>query len=152
MGRAGLLWIGEKFYATPADFISEGINLGFSRRIKSSPRGFKAGETWVLLAHSKAIRTEVPAGAGAFEFTSVKAEYKPGVFYVWLPQRVEKICLESQRDSEEIADLEKRGITPVFVPDDDTDHQGSVYDDPESEQLELGGTGVAGAAGASPEN
>ena len=29
--------------------------------------------------------------------------------------------------------LAKRGITPVYVPDDDPDHQGTVYDDEEEE-------------------
>lgn len=140
MGRAGLLWIGEKFYATPADFVAEGMNLGFSRRIKSIPRGFKAGETWVLLAHPKAVHTtELDMEADEqqdFPLTGApqKVVYKPGVFYVWLPQRIEKILPESARGSEEVTDLEKRGITPVFVPTDDPDHQGSVHDDPESGQ------------------
>jgi hypothetical protein len=28
-----------------------------------------------------------------------------------------------------MAALRRQGITPVLVPDDDPDHQGSVYDD-----------------------
>src|SRR5262249_34673856 len=31
MGKAGLLWIGEKFYPTPADFEREGVQMGLSR-------------------------------------------------------------------------------------------------------------------------
>jgi hypothetical protein len=27
-----------------------------------------------------------------------------------------------------VKDVEKRGIVPVFVPDNDRDHQGTVYD------------------------
>jgi len=131
MGRAGLLWIGEKFYKTPDLFIREGqsmtvtpegtpVPMGFSRRIKAVPQGFKIGETWVLLAHARAV-----PGNG---------EDKPGIFYVWLPQRLEKIMLESQRGSDEVAALEKRGIQPVFVPDTDRDHQGTVYDETKSEE------------------
>ena len=139
MGKAGLLWIGEKFYKFPADFVKEGVELGFSRRIKAVPQGFKVGETWVLLAHSKSIckiepaTPEVQAKFGANEKQPV---YTPGIFYVWLPQRLEKIVLESTRGTEEIDALEKRGITPVFVPDSDTDHQGNVHDDLAKEQQE----------------
>ena len=56
MGKAGLLWVGEKFYKTPADFVKEGVEMGFSRRIKAVPQGFKVGETWVMLAHPAAVR------------------------------------------------------------------------------------------------
>jgi hypothetical protein len=129
MGKAGLLWIGEKFYKKPSDFVKEGVELGFSRRIKAVPQGFKVGETYVLLAHSKAVT--VTTGADAFGKTT---EERPGIFYAWLPQRIEKICLESTRGSEEIDALEKRGITPVFVPDDDKDHRGNVHDDFENEK------------------
>jgi hypothetical protein len=129
LGKAGLLWIGEKFYKTPDQFVQEGVNLGFSRRIKAVPQGFKVGETWVLLAHAKAVRT--PAVDPQSDAT-----YKPGIFYVWLPQRLEKIVLESARGTEEIEALERRGITPVFVPDDDKDHQGNVHDDLDREKRE----------------
>jgi hypothetical protein len=115
MGRAGLLWVGEKFYKTPGQFVAEGVELGFSKRIKAVPHGFKLGETYIMLAHPRAVAD--------------KTEYRPGIFYVWLPQRIEQICLESSRNTEEIAKLEKRGITPVFVPDDDVDHRGNVHDD-----------------------
>lgn len=119
IGRAGLLWIGGKFYPTPQEFMAEGYTLGFSRRIKSVPHNFRVGETWVLLAHLKAIEIQ----------PEEKTFYKPGIFYMWLPQRIEKILLESQRESDEVKVLEKRGITPVFVPDGDLDHhQGSIWD------------------------
>lgn len=135
IGKAGLLWIGEKFYKTPADFSKEGVAMGFSRRIKALPRGFKVGETWVLLAHSKTIEAweDVgPAESVQGELDAPKVEqnrvYKPGVFTLWRPSAVEKILPESKRESEEVKELIERGITPVFVPDNDLDHQGTVYD------------------------
>lgn len=136
MGRAGLLWIGEQFYSTPFDFVAEGAAQGFSRRIGTMPRNFEPGKTWVLLAHPKAVPTEVPVDTqellpGAVPTTEVVM--KPGVFYVWRPEHLEKICKESTRGTVEIAALEKRGIVPVFVPDDDPDHQGTAYD--KEEQL-----------------
>src|SRR5215471_10018790 len=60
VGKAGLLWIGEKFYRTPAEFLAEGVTMGISRRIAAIPRGFEVGKTWVLLAHSKTIHEVVP--------------------------------------------------------------------------------------------
>lgn len=122
IGRAGLLWIGEQFYKTPEEFIIEGQLLGFSRRIKFIPRKFKIGETWVLLAHMKAIRAIIPNADSKELVVSGKLEFRPGIFYVWMPQRIEKIMLESQQNSEEATANEKRGITNVFVPDNDPDH------------------------------
>ncbi len=53
--QAGLLWVGEKFYS-PESFVEEAVNMGVCKRIPAVPRGFKLGETWVLLAHKKAGR------------------------------------------------------------------------------------------------
>lgn len=58
MASAGILWIGERYYATPEEFLREGYKMGISRRISVVPRGFKLGETWVFFAHRKAIRKE----------------------------------------------------------------------------------------------
>jgi hypothetical protein len=139
LGRAGLIWIGEKFYKTPQDFVREGVAMGFSRRIKAVPHGFEIGKTYIMLAHPKAVRVELPPSEALKKvspgLTRVfqREEYKPGIFYFWLPQRIEKILTESQRGSDEVAALEKRGIVPVFVPDDDPDHRGSVHDDKKNE-------------------
>lgn len=127
--RAGLLWIGERFYKTTADFMAEGVQLGFSRRITAIPRDFKVGETWVLIAHPKAVRVTTHQETALVTLES----WTPGIFLVWKPERIEKICAESTRDSDEVKKLVERGITPVFVPDNDPDHQGSVYDKAEPE-------------------
>lgn len=55
--KVGLLWVGGKFYRTPADFQAEAKRMGVSRRIPAVPKDFVLGETWVLLAH-RAGRTE----------------------------------------------------------------------------------------------
>lgn len=128
--KAGLIWIGGSFYKNPDAFVAEGMKMGFSRRIKAVPRGFKAGETPVFLAHRKTI--ERPVTPEDIE-RNPKLEGEmiasfPGIFYVWMPERIEKIFTESQRESEDVKADEKRGIVPVFVPDNDKDHQGTVYD------------------------
>ena len=43
--RAGLIWIGEKYYPTTLEFQLEAAEMGISRRITVIPRGFKVGET-----------------------------------------------------------------------------------------------------------
>lgn len=129
MGKAGLLWIGEKFYPTPRVFEVEAAAIGISRRIAAVPRNFKVGETWILLAHPLAVETwEKNPTPDLPLITGMRAVYKPGIFHVWKPTAIERICKESERNSAMVADLRERGITPVFVPDDDLDHQGSVYD------------------------
>ena len=61
----------------------------------------------------------------------------PGIFLVFKPQRIEQIVTEAQsRDTEFIDGLAKRGITPVVVPDDDPDHQGTVYDKDREDAVE----------------
>ncbi len=125
MGRGGLLWIGTQFYPTIEAFEAESRALGVSRRIQSVPRGFEIGKTWLLLAHSRGIFK--PTGDDGLTM-----KYVPAIFKVWKPERLERIYKESQRGSEAVLADEKRGIVPVFVPDNDKDHQGSVFDKEDS--------------------
>ena len=125
IGRAGLLWVGTQFYPTIEHFESEAATLGVSRRLITLPRGFEIGKTWVLFAHPRGI---IKATG------DLAAKYVPAIFRVWKPEAVERIFKESDRGSEAAAADEKRGIRPVFVPDNDKDHQGSVYDKPEKEE------------------
>lgn len=145
LGKAGLLWIGEQFYRTPKAFDDEARILGISRRIAAVPRNFKVGETWVLLAHPKTTNCKECCGNGFVgqgidgPEPPIKCETCHGtgkiaaIFKVWRPKRVEKILPESARGSQEAKDLVERGITPVFMPDDDPDHRGSVYEDDSNE-------------------
>jgi len=120
--KHGLLWIGEKFY-TPESFVAEAHKMGISKRIGAVPRDFQLGKTWVFLAH--------PA-AGFKDNHSV-----PAVFYAFKPDRIEKIVSETEfQNTEEMNKLKKQGITPVSVPDNDSDHKGSVYDKPVKKQQE----------------
>lgn len=105
-GRHGLLWIGEAFYPTPEHWMQEVRAQGISRRIPAVPKGFKIGETWVLVAHRKAIR-------------NADGTYTPGLFQMFRPSAVEYVVKGSET-SETLAALEKRGITPVAVTRDDS--------------------------------
>ena len=168
LGRCWLLWVGEQFYKTPAAFDREAMGIGISRRISAIPRGFKTGETWILLAHRKAVATQFNCPK-CCELLTVRRDdgvsqlvcrcgwtgpvYRPGIFKVWRPERIEKILPESLRGVESCGghavqcdgpfhdgectfadcpvDLARKGIAPVYVPDDDPDHRGTVYDDEE---------------------
>lgn len=111
IGRAGLLWVGEKFYPTTADFTKEMAEQGISRRIHSIPNDFKLGETWVLLAHIKAIYTKKIISQEPLDWTN---DHAPGIFYVFRPTAIEYVVKGDETD-EELERLEKRGITPVRI-------------------------------------
>ena len=53
--KAGLIWIGEKFYSTES-FLQEAAEQGVSRRINTVPHDFELGKTWIFLAHKKGIQ------------------------------------------------------------------------------------------------
>jgi len=130
--RVGLIWIGAQFYPTAEHFQHEAATLGISRRIKAVPRGFVVGEHYVFFAHPKVFAKTVTDDRGFGAHT----EFTAGIFAMFKPTHIEMLCKESDRTNEvKMHDLKKRGITPVFVPDDDPDHTGSVYDDDLEEAL-----------------
>lgn len=152
LGKAGLLWIGERFYKTPADFTREAGAQGISRRIAAVPRGFQVGETWVLLAHPKTTCGRC-GGGGLRDLEKCAAcdgsGKVPGIFRVFRPERIEKIVTTTQfGDIKQMDELYARGITPVVVPDDDRDHQGTVYDDDDEVEPELFAAAPAGSGEA----
>lgn len=106
IGKAGLLWIGEEFYKTPADFSMEAARLGISRRISTVPNDFEIGKTWILLAHRKAIMKPVEFGK--------EPEYTAGIFRIFKPSRIEVICDGNESD-ELIESYLRRGLSPVMI-------------------------------------
>jgi len=147
--KCGLIWVGGTFYPEADDFMREAASMGVSRRIPAVPKDFKLGETWVLVAHPKAVTRTVPWGectdeerteyralleAGGFPVPEAFDDFHPvqvtrkGVITMFKPIAIEKIVTVSQSaDFEAMKALEAKGITPVVVPDDDPDHQGSVH-------------------------
>lgn len=111
--RAGLLWIGVKHYPSPEQWIEEGRKMGFSRRINFIPRGFEVGKTLVLSAHRKAIPL-IEGKATELGFSADSKAFQAGIFYAWVPQRIEQVVTGDESD-EEIEKLLDRGIVPVKV-------------------------------------
>ena len=147
--RAGLLWVGEKFY-TVSSFLKEAKDIGISRRINSIPRGFKVGKTWIFMAHRLCVQKWKVDGPLDIMGQPKESEHVPGIFTAFRPSRIERVVKQSEYDcwskwsnmtTEYIAESGEapedweadisnklqsdvdRGITLVPVPDNDKDHQ-----------------------------
>jgi hypothetical protein len=109
--QLGLLWVGERYYPTPGEFLKEALEMGVSRRIRVIPRDFQLGSTWVAFAHRKAIET----GNGNRDLLGEEEkEHTAGIFQLFRPTRIEYI-VKGDEPEDELDRLEKRGITLVKV-------------------------------------
>lgn len=119
----GLMWVGNRYYSSKS-FIEEASRLGVSKRIAHIPKGLILGKTIVYLAHPSGGVHEVEeqTALGVIK----KTEPCPAIFYVFRPQRIEKLIWKSEATSDTILELEKQGITPVIVPDEDKAHDPSI--------------------------
>jgi len=129
--------VGERYYKTPFDFLNEARSMGISKRIPFIPKDLELGKTVVYLAHPKACEVREPVAlqqAMAIVVVEETQTKQPklleaektskalGIFCAFIPKKVEKLIWESQATPEELEKLEKRGVTPVVVPDKDKDH------------------------------
>ena len=118
--RAGILWIGGKYYKTPDDWTREANEMGVSRRISQVPKDLEVGKTWVFVAHREAIVKPcgcVKDGApklGCEDCDGTGQLKVPGVFHAFQPARIEKVVDEAV-SQKAVDKLLKRGITPVIV-------------------------------------
>ncbi len=132
---AYIMLVGAGNYKTKEDFLSEATHMGISKRIPFIPKGLELGKTVIYLAHPKACEVKEPAALqeamAIVEEAQTKKprlleveriEKKLGIFCAFIPKRVEKLIWESQATPEELEKLEKRGITPVLIPNGDKDH------------------------------
>ena len=104
--KAGLLWVGEKFYKDPLDFIQETKIMGVCRRVPFVPKDFDLGKTWILLAHRRAILKKAKFGS--------PLGYQAGIFQIFKPKKIEITCNGKESD-QEIESYLKRGLSPVLV-------------------------------------
>lgn len=123
IGMAGLLWIGEQYYKAAEDFCRESDEHGVSRRISRVPKGFVAGQTWVLLAHRHTMKercSECKGNGGTFGGKPCVAcegtgeTMTPAVFRLFQPKAIEYVT-KGDETQEQLDALAKRGITPVKV-------------------------------------
>lgn len=106
--RFGLLWVGDKFYSA-SEFRIEALRQGISKRIGAIPRGFKVGETWILLAHIKGGTRSISIGE---DRTTI--EKFPAIFHAFQPSRIEYVVTGLETETELTA-MEDRGFTLVQV-------------------------------------
>jgi hypothetical protein len=114
--RVGLIRIGEKYYPEVSDFLEESAELGVSRRITAVPKGFVLGETWVALAHKKAVTTTLLdiSEVDGFRIEGSSTIHTPGIFTVFKPTAIEYITTGEETE-EVLQNLIERGITPVRI-------------------------------------
>lgn len=105
-GAALLMWIGKEHYPTPQAFNAEAEVMGISRYIQHVPKNFIVGETWVLMAHIH--------GIDAAPINSAKPDWKPAIFRMFRPDRIE-VMVDGTEPDTVIEDYLKRNLTPVMV-------------------------------------
>lgn len=109
-----ILWVGGKYY-TPSSFIMEARKMGVSKAVPYVPKNLEVGKTIVYLAHKQAVKKIVEDKESV---TGYKEEYAPGIFFAFVPIRLEVLVKKSEATPELIENYEKRGIDVVVVPDD----------------------------------
>jgi len=105
-----IMGVGTKYYDHPRKFLNEALAQGISKRIAKGgiPRGFKVGESVVLLSHANASTRYERQG------DDLKAVKIPGVICAFIPKRIEYITKGTETE-EQLERLVERGITPVNV-------------------------------------
>ncbi|MBA7597905.1 hypothetical protein ES703_04913 [subsurface metagenome] len=132
---AYIMLVGAGNYKTPQDFLEEAHHMGISKRIPFIPKDLEIGKTVIYLAHPKACEVKEPAALQEAMAIVEEAQTKQprlletekvekalGIFCAFIPKKVEKLVWESELTDEKREQLEKRGITPVPIPDGDEDH------------------------------
>lgn len=98
--KAGLMWIGERYYPTPKDFIREARQAGVSKRIPAVPKGIVPGD-WVFLAH--------PAG------NEFDLDHPERIVYAFQVQEIQQVVTASQACDEKFLEkVRERGYIPVI--------------------------------------
>jgi hypothetical protein len=120
--KFGLLWTGGQYYPTPTDFLKEANMAGLSKRINTIPKDLVLGETWIMLAHNKAI-TILHDEKGELLPEPI---YKKGIFAAFVPTRLEYIVKGTETE-EELDRLEKQGYKLIQVIED-VDAQTDIND------------------------
>jgi hypothetical protein len=100
----GLMWVGTKFYPNTNEFTKEAMIMGVSKRIARIPQDFVIGETWIALAHPKAI----------IETAGNNVIATPGIFHAFKPSRIEYVVTGKETE-DQLNRLKKRGLTLVNV-------------------------------------
>jgi hypothetical protein len=120
LNTAGMVWVPESYYPSAAIYVQEARQRGYQVHIKSPHCGIKPGQSWVLLAHRKAI-VDYARGMGGWVDEEGEAHtevgYKPGIFGMFKVDAIEYVIPRVYQDGEKTYtdDIVKAGIIPVKV-------------------------------------
>jgi len=135
--KAGILWIGEKFYPTVEKFAAEARTRGISRRIAQIPKELEVGQTLVLLAHRKGMNIPCPECGGKALMPTEFPEFAdcprcngqpvqvPAIFAAFTPTALEYIVNDNETP-DELEAIQKRGCELVRVIESHEAEQGSI--------------------------
>lgn len=119
--RAGIVWVGGKFYPKPIDWLAESERMGVSRRIPQVPKDLEVGKTWVFVGHREAVDVkcecfdEIKGPDPDCEKCDGEGQHKgPGVFSMFKPTRIE-VVVDADISQEDADKLIAKGFTPVVV-------------------------------------
>jgi hypothetical protein len=98
--KAGLMWIGERYYPTPKSFIQEARIAGVSKRVPVVPKEIKIGD-WVFLAH--------PNG------NELDLDHPERIIYAFQVQQIQRVLTPVQAEDEKFVEkIKQRGYVPVI--------------------------------------
>ncbi len=125
---AYVMMVGEKHYPTIVHFMEEANRIGVSKRIPFIPKKLKMGETIIYLAHPKACKVPVPPENDSESpqqrlVDAQKTGGALGLFMTFRPRAIEMPVYKKNLTKKKKAELKKRGITPIEIPNNDLDHQ-----------------------------
>lgn len=122
---AYIMLVGEKYYS-PKSFMEEANTLGVCKRIAFIPQELELGKTAIYLAHKKACLKNGDGDADKHGRIKMLQE-DTGIFCAFVPQRIEKLFWEKELQGKKGEALKKKlakqGITPISIPNGDTDHK-----------------------------
>ena len=113
----GLIWVGGGHYNMPTDFAKEAAIMGISRRINNIPNDFNLGQTWVMLAHRRAIYNTL--FDEKMEEIDANPRYFAGIFTAFRPTRIEYV-VSFVDDEKKLQRLADKGVTLVKVLREET--------------------------------
>ena len=98
--KAGLMWIGERYYPTPEDFIREARVAGVSKRVPVVPKEIGLGD-WVFLAHPNANKFDL--------------DHPERIIYAFKITEVQQVLSPMQAEDEKFVEkVKQRGYIPVI--------------------------------------
>lgn len=137
----GVFWVGQEY--SPESFTEEACRLGISKRIPKKPRNLKPGDI-ILLAHNDAGKgLDIPNRLGIPDDEVEEYNFgknSPAIFLAFPVIRVEELIWQKDANEDKLLKMERAGITPVIIPDAESDHDQDVsnnFTEYERKQREL---------------